>query len=87
MRGSWAQAIDHSHGWPRLLHGDNGSITGGIQSSCACPHSAELGTFPLKMVARKLILNHKGTIARNLQVLPKGKVRAVFRLLESDLSQ
>lgn len=61
------------------LHGGSGSITSG------CPHGAELVTFPLKMVARKLILKHKGTISSHLQVLPKGQVRAIFRLLESNL--
>lgn len=63
------------------LHGDSGSITSG------CPHGAELVTFALKMVARKLMFKHKGTISSHLQVSPKGQVRAFFRLLESDLPQ
>lgn len=89
MRGSWARGNKPLVVVSCLLQGDSGSIAGGIQSNCGRPHSAELVTFPLKMkmVARKLVLKHKGIISSNLQVLPKGKIWAIFRPLESDLCQ
>lgn len=51
------------------------------------PPQCRAGDISLKIIAKKLVLKHKGTIPTNPQVSPKGKVRAIFKLLKSEIFQ